>query len=122
MGAAISFYCSSPSAPFAHGDRGRDDLKYVPPEQKIACATCGSGSIVTAALFLIGKCWLPRFSAASPSVAHAASQGRFWCCSSGSITRARYFCWAEFTHAYALARRGGEAGEDVDAHAAPPTS
>jgi membrane protein len=97
-------------------------FKYVPPDQKIRWRDVWVGSIVTAALFLIGKLlivtFLSRFAFRSAyGIAGSFLVLLLWVYYSTQI----FLLGAEFTHKYALAHRpGGAADGSADAHAAPP--
>jgi membrane protein len=97
-------------------------FKYVPPEQKIRWRDVWVGSIVTAALFLIGKLlivtFLSRFAFRSAyGIAGSFLVLLLWVYYSTQI----FLLGAEFTHKYALAHRsGGTADGPADAHAASP--
>jgi membrane protein len=99
-------------------------FKYVPPDQKISWRDVWVGSIVTAALFLIGKLlivtFLSRFAFRSAyGIAGSFLVLLLWVYYSSQI----FLLGAEFTHQYALAHRsGGAADGHADAHAAPPLS
>jgi membrane protein len=97
-------------------------FKYVPPDQKISWRDVWVGSIVTAALFLIGKLlivtFLSRFAFRSAyGIAGSFLVLLLWVYYSTQI----FLLGAEFTHKYALAHRsGGTEDGQADAHAAPP--
>jgi membrane protein len=97
-------------------------FKFVPPDQKIRWRDVWVGSIVTAALFLIGKLlivtFLSRFAFRSAyGIAGSFLVLLLWVYYSTQI----FLLGAEFTHKYALAHRsGGTADGRADAHAAPP--
>jgi membrane protein len=98
-------------------------FKYVPPEQKIAWRDVWVGSIVTAVLFLIGKLLIVTFLSRFAFRSAYGITGSFlvlllWVYYSSQI----FLLGAEFTHQYALAHRGCDAGEGPDPHAAPPAS
>jgi membrane protein len=98
-------------------------FKYVPPEQKITWRDVWVGSIVTAMLFLIGKLVVVTFLSRFAFRSAYGITGSFlvlllWVYYSSQI----FLLGAEFTHQYALAHRGRDAGEGLDPHAAPPTS
>lgn len=97
-------------------------FKYVPPDQKVSWRDVWVGSIVTAALFLIGKLlivtFLSRFAFRSAyGIAGSFLVLLLWVYYSTQI----FLLGAEFTHKYALAHRsGGTEDGRSDAHAAPP--
>jgi membrane protein len=95
-------------------------FKYVPPEQKITWRDVWVGSLVTATLFLVGKLVIVTFLSRFAFRSAYGITGSFlvlllWVYYSCQI----FLLGAEFTHQYALAHRGLDAGEGPDA--APPT-
>jgi membrane protein len=97
-------------------------FKYVPPEQKITWREVWVGSIVTAALFVTGKLLIVTFLSRFAFRSAYGITGSFlvlllWVYYSTQI----FLLGAEFTHQYALAHRGGAAGEAPEQAAAPPS-
>jgi membrane protein len=99
-------------------------FKYVPPDQKISWRDVWICSIVTAALFLIGKLLIVTFLSRIAFRSAYGITGSFlvlllWVYYSSQI----FLLGAEFTHKYALAHRSERAdGGHADPHAAPPIS